>query len=887
MRNEQKKMLGGGGISSIVILITVLILGIIGGITWGALTASKSAEGTISFTLPQNTQLGFSNPIQIYIGNDNTGEVYYDSASTFLKTQEDTKYLYNLNCKESRYLKVTLEFESISNILLSNTNEIVYDGVQWSVTRNELDNTIQYVSAKVPENYNINMDVLINKLYVNEITYSVGTIEITALASDTLNFNNQLSPINIKLNYRVGLFGNGTANNPYQIKNAQDLKAMAQLVNSPNTNEIYAKGYYELMSDIDLGQGDEEYTFNEDTGLYKVTKGTDEIYIGTEILGNDSGENTQFDETGSISGQYYTLNNGTYIEYTAGQPTWLVSNWTPIGNSVDVKFSGVFEGNNYTISNMRCFMNSQKDSCVGLFGYADKILVKNININNSKFFAISYNTDLTNSYASAIVGSVYLKADILNCGVNASIYGAEYIGAVIGAINSVNNLESNIVNCTSKGIRIGKHNTGGLVGRVYSKTTFDNCYNESEIIGKNFAGGLIGVASNDIIIKNCSNNSVVSSIICCGGLIGGPRNYVKITNSYNLGNVISQGISGGIIGEVRRTINECYIEGCYNSGDVQGNSESGGIIGSITNYSFLKIYNCYNNGEIISVNRAGGIIGGVFQIEKFEIKNVFNYNDVTANNATSGIVGYVNNCSNGEIINAVNIGMIKAEANVTHAGGMIGICQKSNVTIYNSLNSGIISDKGNLDTSFRIYIGGIIGMIYDNSNVNINNCINKNNVISLSTDSYSGGIVGYITLNSKANLVNNINIGQVSGLQFKGGLIGSAYNITTDVVMKNCYYLENCAGEGIYGIGQNISIINTDGEYVDNTNFSCLSFDSNGEKFKFNGNVNNESTTYLGYNGATTLVDALNNYVWEYNISHTDNNFLKYFNGKGIRLYFN
>ena len=51
----------------------------------------------------------------------------------------------------------------------------------------------------------------------------------------------------------IGVAGNGTASNPYQIRTAQHLQALALFVNASRENAASTRGkHYRIMNDIDL-----------------------------------------------------------------------------------------------------------------------------------------------------------------------------------------------------------------------------------------------------------------------------------------------------------------------------------------------------------------------------------------------------------------------------------------------------------------------------------------------------------------------------------------------------------------------------------------------------------------------------------------------------------
>lgn len=126
-------------------------------------------------------------------------------------------------------------------------------------------------------------------------------------------------------------------------------------------------------------------------------------------------------------------------------------NWIPIGTSKGV-FSGIFEGNNYQISNL--YINSSS-SYLGLF--------KTVN---------------------GVIQNLRLSGNILNAGGNS--------GGFAGALNS----GAEIKNCRNYVKVNGKaDSTGGIAGIIHNLAKVSYCINYSNITGLNFTGGIVRIQS--------------------------------------------------------------------------------------------------------------------------------------------------------------------------------------------------------------------------------------------------------------------------------------------------------------------------------------------------------------------------------------------------------
>jgi len=138
-------------------------------------------------------------------------------------------------------------------------------------------------------------------------------------------------------------------------------------------------------------------------------------------------------------------------------------------------FTGVFEGNGYTVRN--AVIQQPGNDLVGLFGYVGP----NARINNTGV------------------------ADI-------TIVGRRYVGGL------VEHCSGNVVSCCTSGMISGSMQVGGLVG--YCPGSLTSCYAMSDVNGSNYVGGLVGYCSKTGSITTCYATGSVSSGIHVGGLVG-------------------------------------------------------------------------------------------------------------------------------------------------------------------------------------------------------------------------------------------------------------------------------------------------------------------------------------------------------------------------------
>ena len=380
-------------------------------------------------------------------------------------------------------------------------------------------------------------------------------------------------------------------------------------VNMPN-------GYVEQSSEADENYNEEyynndeqEYTENEPLHQTEVPEG----YIGIYSI-------EDFDYIPSNPQYNYILMKD--LDVTG-------INTPEEGYDID----GVFDGNNYTISNYssnhplfespRAILNLKMENAtitnsannLNVDGYAEDDYVS-----GSKYTAIlaqhlyDYDKDedkyeMENCHVSGVI-KIELADYDLNYG--ESFYSNVHIGGLVASALS----NTAISNCSFDGkieiISSNKEHTyslnvGGICGKAYANSLIFKCntYGNIDIDTSNNGfniGGICGKESNGSI-QYCGNNSNINSKAAgnYGGIIGySDWHGANIYNSYNDGNISNLlndsgpvtsalTVSGGIAGEIRGSIVDCY-----NTGNMDGAYASGGIIG----VSATTVKNVYNTGVI-------------------------------------------------------------------------------------------------------------------------------------------------------------------------------------------------------------------------------------------------------------------------------------------------
>ena len=149
-------------------------------------------------------------------------------------------------------------------------------------------------------------------------------------------------------------------------------------------------------------------------------------------------------------------------------------NFVPFGivnNENAGKFTGTFDGNGYTIKNLRYDVEGKGE--VGLFSQTENATIKNLIIENAYFKG--------NANVGGIVGQMY-RTTITDCAVlNSYIEGRDHVGAIAGEIAQTKVGDSYeggaITNCFSDArIKTREHQAGGMLGTIHCGTVEKNLF---------------------------------------------------------------------------------------------------------------------------------------------------------------------------------------------------------------------------------------------------------------------------------------------------------------------------------------------------------------------------------------------------------------------------
>ena len=297
-----------------------------------------------------------------------------------------------------------------------------------------------------------------------------------------------------------------------------------------------------------------------------------------------------------------------------------------------IPFTGVFDGNDHTISNLTINSTGSFDY-LGFFGKIDgsSAEVKDLGVEDL-YITGGYNSD----YIGGVCG-VNTEGTITNCYSTGNVggYNTDYIGGVCGYTNG------QIVDCYSTSTLDGFGFIGGICGVLGDGGSILDCYSTVSVTGHYYLGGQCGYNSNGSITNSHSVSSLNGRINpyhqgsdylggLCGfnnnGSITGCGSFSSVTGHYNL---------GGLCGR-----NSGLITKCYSTGSVTGEDNSYRI-GGLCGWNWSRMSNCYSTCDV-----AGGVsssmLGGLCGKNKIgTITNCYSTGSVTGGDSSNNLGGLV------------------------------------------------------------------------------------------------------------------------------------------------------------------------------------------------------------------------------------------------------
>lgn len=377
---------------------------------------------------------------------------------------------------------------------------------------------------------------------------------------------------------------------------------------------------------------------------------------------------------------------------------------TPVNEQFGGYFSGVFDGDGYTISGLTVvsaeegggYGDDYKRVVAGLFGEVRNAEIRDLTLDETCRVEVSGTYYFSFGDLDLEIGAIAAVGDesrFIRCVnradvvVTSVIWGSEThetICSVSGIVAHADDMK--LIGCSNEGhMTVDVHSdvvdirVSGLVGRcgpVYGKENrIVSCTNRGNIFVSGNTSGSVsvgGISSNySFRVDSCENHSVVKVNAHEGSAyVGGVSSAsVGITYSFNRDSVI------------------CESDGF----EVQ--------VGGVCSYSFYNssqtdsLYTCGNEGEI-EVKSNGSML------------------------SVGGVMGQNTDCP---VVDCWNRGGLKIESsaprssshwNAIYAGGLVGYCEEPVYNSYNRGNISLIDAHIDVEGSSQGSVGGLVGKAY-------------------------------------------------------------------------------------------------------------------------------------------------------------------------------
>lgn len=591
--------------------------------------------------------------------------------------------------------------------------------------------------------------------------------------------------------------GNGSTGLPYLICNPRQLN---EIYGTASTPAPYITDSFKLLADLDM---------NSET---EAINGSN-TYHGSNSHDIDGGAN--FKPIGFDEGQ-------------TGQASCT--------SALPTAFSGNFDGEQYTIKNLRFdAYNISTGACgkTGIFAELNGSNIARLNLKNVE-------VDKAASYVGIIAGqaqasSIY-EVNIDNARIRAEEATNGYVGGLVGNIVSTTQIKN--VNLNGLYLDASKTSAGNLstgVGGIAG--SINNGVSISDVVVRGFVqanwqgaggpsyaqnvGGIIGAILGTGTVNNAAFYGVVRGDQIVGGIAGSGGGAGTATNFFVDGQIVSKPVSGtcdakvgGIFGEAGKAITFAFFGGRL-SYDVEGctapsMANYGGIVGNLPTGSVTVSYSLapysspnglpeggilpttnYDDSEWRSTSWTSGIsldtatawnhVEGDFPRLKIDIGHPCSETDNLSSVATQ-----VASFGRGSVSNPI---VLCRRSQFDEIGSYLGLAYKleDSITIMPTSGSfgsfsGILDGRGN-----SIY--GLSNMLFS-SNSNMIKDINFiaiaisktgfNNIGLIANNSgtiTNANINGYVIGDDTVGMLAATNTGTIKKVKVEGSVNGSLQNI--------------------------------------------------------------------------------------------------------------
>ena len=523
--------------------------------------------------------------------------------------------------------------------------------------KNPTDYSIALVKSKVrvdavPTTFNVATKEVDNYVAVefgyNDVPSNPSTITVNGEEYYYAGMNYVFAGANLVLTYDIQTSLNGSANYAIVNNTISEVPVKENYRTNIVGNLLTSKTDYEIIVDAEFNAND--YTVENGASYISISTAEELAKVAEEIAAGNE--------------EYTSIMLGGDIDLAefAATRSAVASNWIPIGTE-EKPFTGVFDGNGYTIKNLALVASEAIEGKVhtGFFGYAKNATIKDVTFENVYINIPCLDIDHSQGHIGAVAGTLEGTSVVENVTVKGDIKiestleanGASRVAVVVGGNTYANVTMKNVHVVANEGSYLkANNNVGALAGQLQNIAVFENCSSNINVTGyKFFAGGLVGLTAGTSTFTNCHTTGDVTILAGREG---------RHNDEYRVG-----GIAGGWADGKTKV---CTLVNCSYTGNVSGQNADGTVAEPLDYMGYV------GRGYTLS-NCAGSkvVIDGVEFVQVYDNQyGIYAINGVESPVIVTTVEELNSALNNAEITNIVLVngefGTIVAKSNKTIVG---------------------------------------------------------------------------------------------------------------------------------------------------------------------------------------------------------------------------
>lgn len=407
-------------------------------------------------------------------------------------------------------------------------------------------------------------------------------------------------------------------------------------------------------------------------------------------------------------GEYMTRSLWNYPDKTvrlAADIDMSAHKWiTPVNEQFGSYFSGVFDGDGYTISGLTVvpaeegggYDDDYKRVVAGLFGTVRGAEIRDLTLDETCRVEVS--------------GTYYFSFGDLDLEIGAI--------AAVGA-------ESRFIRCVNRADVV-------VTSAIWGSETYETICSVSGIVAHADDVKLIGCSNEGHMTVDVHSDVVdirVSGLVGrCGPVYGNENRIVSCTN---WGNIFVSGNTSGSVSVGGISSNYSFrVDSCENHSVVKVNAyEGSAYVGGVSSASMGITY-CFNRDSVICESDGFEVqVGGVCSYSSYNSSQTDSLYacgnegeiEVKSNGSMLSVGGVMGQNTDCPIVNCWNRGGLKIESsaprsssswNAIYAGGLVGYCEEPVYNSYNRGNISLIDAHIDEEGSSQGSVGGLVGKAY-------------------------------------------------------------------------------------------------------------------------------------------------------------------------------